>query len=219
LSTLIGFDMDGVILDSDRPGDTWFRDSFVRTLADFGIPPSEENIRALYITSMRDNSEVVCEKFGIDDPNLLWKRRDENYIAYKLAALERGQIQLFPDTKVLRQLSKHYPLGLVSNSPQAVVDRVIEHFSLQRVFRVWLGRGDTLPELHFAKPSPAMLFTMMDRIGKTHGYYVGDRPEDIAAARAAGLDPISISRDGNDGDIRSLEELPRFLAKAVMCNE
>lgn len=216
---LIGFDMDGVILNSDRPGDTWFRDSFLRTLADFGISPSEENIRTLYITSMRDNPEIVCEKFGIDDPNLLWKRRDENYIAYKLAALQRGQIQLFPDTRVLDQLSEHYPLGLVSNSPQAVVDRVIEHFSLQRVFRVWLGRGDTLSELRFAKPSPAMLLTMMDRLGKRRGYYVGDRPEDIDAARAASLIPISLSRDGSDGDIHSLEELPGFLAKAVMCNE
>jgi len=60
--TLVGFDMDGVILDSDRPGDTWFRDSFVRTLTDFGLAPTEGNVRALHIGSMRDNSTVVCEK-------------------------------------------------------------------------------------------------------------------------------------------------------------
>ena len=213
MSELIGFDMDGVILDSDRPGDTWFHDSFVRTLTDFGINPSDENIQALYISSMRDNAASVCKKFGIGDPYLLWKRRDENYIAYKLAALERGEIKLFPDVKVLVKLSKQYLLGLASNSPQAVVDRIIEHFSLQRVFRVWLGRGSTLTELRFAKPSPAMLLTMMKRLHTTRGYYVGDRPEDIDAARAAGLIPISLSRDGSAGDIRSLDELPKFLAE------
>lgn len=213
MSELIGFDMDGVILDSDRPGDTWFHDSFVRTLTSFGLAPSEENIRALYITSMRDNADVVCEKLGIDDPDLLWKHRDENYIACKLAALDRGEIQLFPDVAVLSQLSKRYPLGLVSNSPQAVVDDVIEHFSLQRVFGVWLGRGDTLRALRFAKPSPEMLLTMMDSLRATHGYYVGDREEDTDAARAAGLIPINISRDGSAGDIHSLDELPGFLAQ------
>ena len=212
---LIGFDMDGVILDSDRPGDTWFRNSFVRTLTDFGLAPSEENIRALYISSMRDNSTSVCEKFGIDDPDLLWKRRDENYIAYKLAALERGEIQLFPDARVLVELSERYPLGLVSNSPQAVVDRIIEHFSLQRVFRVWLGRGDTLPELRFAKPSPAMLIDMMEFLHATRGYYVGDRTEDVVAASAAGLVPIRISRNGSGGDISSLREIASFIASRV----
>ena len=212
MSELIGFDMDGVIVDSDRPGDTWFRDSFVRTLTDFGVEPSEENVRALYISNMRENAAAVCKRFGIDDPHLLWKRRDENYIAYKLAALKRGEIELFPDVDVLSELKEGHPLGLVSNSPQAVVDRIIERFSLQTLFDVWLGRGDKLPELRFAKPSPAMLTDMMERLHATRGYYVGDRPEDVAAARAAGLVPIRISRNGSDDDIRSLREIAGFIA-------
>jgi len=212
LSGLIGFDMDGVILDSDSPGDTWFHDSFVRTLEEFGVEPSEENIRALYISSMRDNAAAVCERFGIDDPDLLWSRRDGNYISYKIAAIDRGEIRLFPDVEVLEGLREYYSLGLVSNSPQKVVDAVIERFSLQRLFKVWLGRGDTLTSLCFAKPSPQMLLAMMDRIGVAHGYYVGDRPEDTEAARAAGLTPVVISRDGGEGDIEDLFQLPGFLA-------
>ena len=212
---LIGFDMDGVIIDSDRPGDTWFHDSFVRTLMDFNIKPNEENIRALYISSMRDNADAVCRNFGIDDPYLLWQRRDENYISYKLAALKHGKIKLFADVDVLLKLRESYKLGLVSNSPQAVVDRIIEHFSLQPLFGVWFGRGDTLPELQLAKPSPTMLLNMMERLGVTHGYYVGDRPEDVGAARAAGLIPIRISRDGQGGDIHSLEDLPKFLLSPI----
>ncbi|HHR84804.1 MAG TPA: hypothetical protein ENL23_00475, partial [Candidatus Acetothermia bacterium] len=72
---------------------------------------------------------------------------------------------------------------------------------------------DTLPALRFAKPSPEMLLTMMDSLRATHGYYVGDREEDTDAARAAGLIPINISRDGSAGDIHSLDELPGFLAQ------
>ncbi len=211
MTTVIGFDMDGVIIDSDRPGDTWFHDSFARTLVDFGIEPTKENIRCLYITSMRDNSNEVCKNFGVTDPELFWKHRDENYVSYKLAALDQGKIQLFPDVDVLRKLRKKHPLGVVSNSPQLVVDRIIEYFSLDSLFGVWLGRGNTLASLRSAKPAPEMLLEMMKRLQGKIGYYVGDRPEDIGAARAAGLTPISISRYDQGGDIHSLEELPEFL--------
>ncbi len=211
MTTVIGFDMDGVIIDSDRPGDTWFHDSFARTLVDFGIEPTAENIRCLYITSMRDNSNEVCSNFGVTDPELFWKRRDENYASYKLTALDQGKIQLFPDITALKELSKKHPLGIVSNSPQAVVDRVVDYFSLDSLFEVWIGRGNTLASLQSAKPAPEMLLNMMKRLQGTGGYYVGDRPEDIGAARAAGLIPISISRYDDHGEINSLDQLPAYL--------
>jgi phosphoglycolate phosphatase-like HAD superfamily hydrolase len=211
MKTVIGFDMDGVIIDSDRPGDTWFHDSFARTLVDFGIEPTVDNIRCLYITSMRNNPNEVCEKLGVSDPELFWKRRDENYVSYKLAALDQGKIQLFPDVDALKQLKKKYPLAVVSNSPQAIVDRIIGYFSLDSLFRIWIGRGSTLLSLQSAKPAPKMLLEMMERLQAVEGYYVGDRPEDLGAARAAGLIPIKISRYDDDGDIHSLEELPLLL--------
>lgn len=209
---LIGFDMDGVILDSDTFAEgNWIVETFMRTLRDFNIPETEENARALYVNNLRENADAFCERFGIANPSVLWRRREENYVASKLAALERGEIELFPDVEALEKLSDAYPMGMVSNSPQVVVDRVIAHFSLERLFRVWIGRGSAFEDLRIAKPAPHLLERMKEVLESNHGYYVGDQLEDAEAARAAGLRPIRIVRSGDDGDITTLFELPEFL--------
>lgn len=209
----VGFDMDGVILDSDTfaAGD-WIVEAFMKTLREFGIPETEENARALYMNNLRENAGAFCEKFGIPDPRMLWARREEHYVNDKLATLEAGQIDLFPDVAALEELRADYPLGIASNSPQIVVDRVVSYFSLDRIFRVWIGRGSSLKEICLAKPSPHLLKRLKGALGSRHGYYVGDQLADIQAAQAALLVPINIVRDGSGGDIRSLTELTRFLA-------
>jgi len=211
---LIGFDMDGVILDSDTFAEgNWIVEAFMRTLRDFNIPETEENARTLYVNNLRENADAFCERFGVANPSLLWRRREENYVASKLAALERGEIGLFADVVALEELSSVYPLGIASNSPQVVVDRVIAHFSLDQLFRVWIGRGSAFEDLRIAKPAPHLLERMKEGLESDRGYYVGDQPEDAEAAYAAGLRPIRIVRDGNDGDITTLFELLAFLKR------
>jgi len=212
MKPLIGFDMDGVIIDSeDFSKANWIVAAFMETLAEFGIPKSEENARSLYVKNMRENSAAFCQRFGIDVPHLLWERREAHYVAEKFAALEAGQIHLYQDVSALEGLSRNYSLGLVSNSPQTVVDRVIAHFSLEGLFRVWIGRGSALADLHRAKPAPDMLNEMKTLIGTDQGYYVGDQPDDAEAARAASLYPITLRRSDGKCDITSLLELEAFL--------
>ncbi len=212
MKPLIGFDMDGVIIDSEDFSEAnWIVAAFMKTLAEFGIPENEENARALYVKNMRENSAAFCQRFGIDVPHLFWERREAHYVAKKFAALEAGQIHLYQDVSALEGLSHNYSLGLVSNSPQVVVDRVIAHFSLERLFRVWIGRGSVLADLHRAKPAPDMLNEMKTLIGTDHGYYVGDQPDDAEAARAASLYPITLRRGDGKCDITSLLELEAFL--------
>jgi len=211
---LIGFDMDGVILDSDDLSQgNWFVEVFKKTLREFSVPETEENARLLYIKNLRSNAGAICKKFGIDKPEELWNRRDANYIAGKLAALEAGKIPLYRDVDALEELAADpsYRIGIVSNSPQIVVDRVAAYFSLDRLFDTWIGRGSTLSDIQLAKPAPDLLERLKAVLGVAHGYYVGDQPEDAQAARAAALVPIIIARDGNNGDIKSLTELKRLL--------
>jgi phosphoglycolate phosphatase-like HAD superfamily hydrolase len=214
MKPLIGFDMDGVIIDSENFSEAnWIAAAFMKTLAEFGIPENEENARALYVKNMRENSAAFCQRFGIDDPCLLWDRREAHYVAEKFAALEAGQIRLYPDVSALEVLSREYSLGLVSNSPQIVVDRVIAHFSLEKLFCVWIGRGSVLADLHRAKPAPDMLSEMKTIIGTDYGYYIGDQLEDVEAARAASLHPIHLTRNGISGDIHTLTELGDYLKR------
>ena len=212
MRAFVGFDMDGVILDSDTfAAGSWIIEAFMKTLREFGIPETEENARALYINNLRENADAFCKKFDIPDPRMLWACREEHYINDKLAALEAGQIDLFPDVAALEELRADYPLGIASNSPQIVVDRVVSYFSLDRIFRVWIGRGSSLEEICFAKPAPHLLERLKGALGSRRGYYVGDQLTDTRAAQAALLAPIEIVRNGSGGDIRSLTELKRFL--------
>ncbi|HBR10290.1 TPA: hypothetical protein DD712_03440 [Candidatus Acetothermia bacterium] len=211
---VVGFDMDGVILRSDDLyPDSWIERAFKATLRYFDIPPSDENARLLYLTSLKENIDQFCERFAITDPAKLWDKRDENYQREKLRALKTGEIDLYSDIDVLDTLRTRYPMALVSNSPQHVVDQVIEKFSLQRYFRLWIGRGTAWDDLKWAKPAPDMLEQMKERLEVSRGYYIGDQPEDRQAALAAGLVPIMLSRDNDSGDITTLARLPQLLGE------
>lgn len=212
MSTLVGFDMDGVILDSDdfSPGG-WIVGAFMKTLRDFGIPETEENARALYIVNLLRDGEAFCHRHGIPDLETLWNRREENYLAGKRAALEDGRITLFADVSSLEELTGAYRLGIVSNSPQPIVERVVERFGLNRLFAAWIGRGSSFSDLRHAKPAPDLLERMKATLRADAGYYVGDQPEDVEAARAASLAPVLLARNGSSGDIHSLAQLPAYL--------
>ncbi len=210
---VIGFDMDGVIIDSDDfTPEGWIVEAFMKTLRDFGIPATEENAKRLYISNLRRDGDEFCAQFGIPDIETLWAQRERNYLNGKLTAIASGRVAPFPDIDVLESLAREYPLGIVSNSPQEIVDLVVKKFSLDRLFRVWLGRGHRWDELATAKPAPDMLRRMLAVIGVDRGYFIGDQQDDVIAARAAGLVPILIDRNGEQGDITSLNELPEFIA-------
>jgi phosphoglycolate phosphatase-like HAD superfamily hydrolase len=220
MSFVVGFDMDGVILDSDNHATGgWLNNAFAKTLRAFDIPEDDENIQALHIVSLRQNIQAFCDRFDIDNPDRLLATREENYVAGKLAALKDGRIALFPDVSSLEELARDYPLGIVSNSPQVVVDRIVDRFSLERIFRVFIGRGSSLQEIRCAKPAPHLLEHLKDALGATRGYYVGNQPEDVQAARSASLVPIRLNRHGERGDIATLHELKRFLTDHRLANE
>ena len=220
MSLIVGFDMDGVILDSDNHATgSWLNDAFARTLRAFDIPEVAENIQALHIVNLRKGIQAFCDGFDIDDPDRLLATREQNYVAGKLAALKDGRIALFPDVSALKELAQDYPLGIVSNSPQVVVDRVADYFCLERIFRVFIGRGSSLKEIRYAKPAPHLLERLKDALGATRGYYVGNQPEDVQAARSASLVPIVLNRHGKQGDITTLHELKRFLTHHRQANE
>jgi putative hydrolase of the HAD superfamily len=64
------------------------------------------------------------------------------------------------------------------------------------------------------KPDPAIFTPALElaRCGPDQALHVGDTPEeDVEGARAAGIRPLLIDRDGNGGDISSLSEIDQHL--------
>jgi putative hydrolase of the HAD superfamily len=72
----------------------------------------------------------------------------------------------------------------------------------------------TSAETGSRKPDPAIFQRALELAGcePAEALHVGDTAEeDVAGARAAGIRPLLIDRDGGDGDIASLEEIDQHL--------
>jgi HAD superfamily hydrolase (TIGR01549 family) len=92
--------------------------------------------------------------------------------------------------KVLAQLNKRHTLGLVSSGDRDRVTRQLREFRLTRIFRTRVLGGDTEQK----KPHPAPLLKALRemRAEARNCVYVGDTPEDVEMARAAGVRAIAV---------------------------
>jgi putative hydrolase of the HAD superfamily len=72
----------------------------------------------------------------------------------------------------------------------------------------------TSAEVGARKPDPAIFAAALELAGcePAEALHVGDTPEeDVAGARAAGIRPLLIDRDGGAGEISSLEQIREHL--------
>lgn len=92
--------------------------------------------------------------------------------------------------QVLRRLARRHRLGLVTSGDRERVTRQLRAFALTRIFRARVCGGDTREK----KPHPAPLLMALKKM-KLHPsecVYVGDTPEDLEMARAAGMRAIAV---------------------------
>ena len=210
--TSIGFDFDGVLLDSVREGrNAWKYRMLRKTLAHFDIPTTRRNVEKIYMNNLAKNITALCRDFRIDSPETLWKVREENLQEEKCLAIQRAEISLFEDAEVVEDLSRSYTLAICSNVTQRFLNYAVEYFGLNAYFAYWIGRNGDLDDLSRMKPNPHFLVKMMGLLDSTSILYVGDREQDRIAARQAGIDFLLLYRNGNEGDIRSLSEIAEHL--------
>jgi len=208
----IGFDFDGVLLDSVREGhNAWKHRMLRKTLEHFDIPVTRKNMEKIYMDNLAKNIETFCRDFGIDKPETLWKVREENLHAEKYSAIRSGEISLFRDTEVVEDLSRSHTLAICSNLTQRLLDCTVRHFNLHTYFECWIGRNGDLEDLSRMKPNSHFLEKMMGLLNSSSILYVGDREQDRVAARQAGIDFLLLSRNANEGDIQNLGEIAEHL--------
>jgi HAD superfamily hydrolase (TIGR01549 family) len=123
--------------------------------------------------------------------------------------------------KVLQRLGRRHALGLVTSGDRARVTRQLREFRLTRAFRATVCGGDT-PE---KKPHPAPLLMALKqmKLEVDECVYVGDTPEDLEMARAAGMRAIAflgpfptekrLRAAKPEFLLKRLEDLPELLQK------
>jgi HAD superfamily hydrolase (TIGR01509 family) len=185
LPAAVVFDNDGLLLDTESVWTRAEQDLFNRRGIDF----TAEHKRELVGTSAEIAGGILEQRLG--EPGRAVELIDElNELV--VAELEHGVEAMVGARELLHQLNQRgTPMGLVSNSPLAFVQRSLEIVGFSDRFDVVLSAH----EVAAPKPAPDPYLEACRRLGVEAGPSVvalEDSPTGVAAARAAGLTVIGV---------------------------
>ncbi len=190
--TAVIFDMDGVIIDSEPTHQKLEFEMF----SELGLYISEEEHKSYVGTSSVDMWTKIKAKHGL-------KKTPEELLLYGRAkyweALDQGRVPLVNGSKAL--IVEFYQKGLTvqvaSSATRPTVDKVINHFNLQKYFSYRIGGN----EVTKSKPEPEIFIKASKQSG-THPadcLVIEDSANGVKAAKSAGMYCIGYAnpRTGN----------------------
>jgi len=172
------FDWDGTLVDSAAAS---FR-CYEQIFSSFGLRFGREDFARTYSPDWTHTYRMLRL------PEERWPEADRLW----LELYARQPSTLFPGARpTLNALAERgFSLGLVTSGDRARVTSELRELGLDAVFATVVCGGDVSPK----KPHPAALLSALDSLGvpARESVYVGDSPEDIEMARAAGARSIGI---------------------------
>lgn len=182
------FDMDGVLAD-EGPS---FREAIRATAAGFGLEVTREDIgRVKAAGSCNDDWELthrLLQQAGIAvDFETVRARFEEHYQGGPGREGLWAREELLVAVEELRELSRRFRLAVVTGRPRRDAERFLERFDLLELFDVLVGMEDAA-----AKPDPEPVRLALARLGVRAAWMIGDTPDDVLAARGAGVVPLGI---------------------------
>ena len=193
------FDWDGTLIDSFHADSQAYLAMFRELGLRWGLKDLKKHYSPDWYTVYR-RARIPPERW--DEADRIWR-----------AYYAKHPSKLIPATcRVLRQLSRHHELGLVTSGDRDRVTRQLKEFALTAIFRTRVCGGDT-PEKK-PHPAPLLLALRKMRLEPDDCIYVGDTPEDLEMAEAAGVRAIAVL--GPFPTARRLRAArPEFLLKAL----
>lgn len=204
------FDLDGVLLNSEDNLD-WLTIALKKTLETFNIDPIEENINKIHSKNVH-NFQKISEEFCLPLDHF-WKTRNAHYIGEKKRAMKEGSILPFEDVYILNSLKQKFKLGIISNSPQEVVNFFLKEFGYNDLFDFSIGRGGDMSDLNKMKPNSYFFKKLKEHFRGSVFFYVGDSENDRLFALKTGMKFLYLSRKNHsskDG-FRSLFQIVDYL--------
>lgn len=208
-SSSLVFDLDGVLLDSESDL-SWLMNALKKTLTKIGIPITDDTLSLIHSNNVHRLPDLAS---SLDlDLKELWNVRNNFYIEEKINALHSGIIKPFGDVPLLYKLQPFYELGILSNSPQLVVDHFINHFNFNDLFSYGVGRGNAYEEIRLMKPHSFMMTKLRKKTKKTQFIYVGDLETDKIFAENNKMQFIYLRRDNRkETSFSNLSDVVHFL--------
>jgi HAD superfamily hydrolase (TIGR01549 family) len=171
------FDWDGTLLDSYHADSQAYLAMFRAMGVNWGLEELEQHYSPDWYAVYRA-AKIPEERW--DEADRVWRAYYAKHPSKLMSATR----------KVLAHLKRRHKLGLVSSGDRDRVSLQLRQFRLTRVFHTRVLGGDTEEK----KPHPAPLLKALKEMKAEapHCVYVGDTPEDVEMARAAGVRAIAV---------------------------
>lgn len=197
------FDMDGVLIDSER----YYFERRMDYFKEKGYQPGSSAI----IDYVGKTEENVWHTLVPEDDALRQQLRAE-YQDYQA----KHAIDFYPALRkevpaVLAELkNRQIHIGLASSSPRSGIERMLKECDLAAYFSYVISGG----ELHESKPHPEIYLLSMQHLACDSYVAVEDSPLGIASAKAAGLYTVALTQefpvDQQQADLR-IDSLTKLL--------
>ncbi len=214
------FDLDGVIAD--------VRESYLRciieTAADLGCVVSESDVETAKRRGRANNDWVLTRELllergirvDLDEVTRIFQNR---YLGSSGQPGARERERLLAPTELLQSLTTRYPSAIVTGRPRDEAEWFLGRFDISQCFRSVVAMEDAP-----LKPAPAGVLLAMKRLGITRPWMLGDTPDDMTAATAAGVVPVGVTSIIENEETRralidsgarlvisNIREIPRYL--------
>jgi len=190
------FDMDGVLADVSRSQTM----AIIETARSLDVEVTLADIERVKTAGNANDdwalTRALCLERGIE-PSL-----DE--VMERFEALYQGREQSpglkiherpIVDSVTWSRWADSRPLAVVTGRPRSDAEEFLERFDLRTGVSALVTRDDAP-----LKPDPAPVRLALERLGVRRAWMLGDTPDDLAAARAAGVVPIGVVAPGDDPD-------------------
>jgi histidinol-phosphate aminotransferase len=187
-------DMDGVIADASGS----YRRAIDETARSFGVELAPGEVAAEKRAGDANNDWVVTHR--LVQRHGVAASFDE--VKARFEALYQGeggrpgfceQEALLGEPGLLARLARRLPLAIVTGRPRGDAEKFLRRFGLAGLFRAVVTMEDAP-----LKPDPAPVRLALARLGLRSAWMVGDTPDDVRAARAAGVVPLGVVAPGDD---------------------
>ncbi|MGC9599394.1 MAG: HAD family hydrolase [Minisyncoccia bacterium] len=200
------FDLDGVIVDSNRPTIEYFQETFRH----FKLPiPQEKDFLPLLGLKTLDITKKLLPSLSEEEVLPIYEYSKKMSVAFapKITLMAHA-------SEVLEAIKKNYKTALITSRGRTTTTMLLKKFDLRKYFDVVLDREDVKNH----KPNPEGIIKAMDHLGikdRTKALYVGDYKEDIEAAHNADIKCVLVAEKGDnlgeDFKIVTLSELPSLV--------
>lgn len=182
------FDMDGVMVDVSQS----YREAIRQTAATYGVEVTGADITAAKAEGNANNDWVLTQRLlQRAGKEVSLEAVTETFEAlYQGTATQPGlhlKESLLITKEWLQALKDKLPLGIVTGRPRQDAFALLDRFGLRELF-------DTVVCMEDAplKPDPAPVRLALDTLGVTRAWMIGDTPDDLRAAKGAGVVPLGV---------------------------